>query len=67
MTRKADLKKSILKICENVCNPSENVRKSSVHLRQPSVIFSNLRKSSGSLRQSSVIFGNARVISGNLR
>ena len=71
MTRRAGLKKeNILKISENVRNPSENVPESSVYLRQPSLIFGNLRKSLDDLRQSSVIFrslGWFLDIFGNLR
>ena len=35
-------KNSILKVSEDVHSPTENVRKSSVHLRQPLLIFGNL-------------------------
>ena len=59
--------KNILKISENVHNPSENVRKSSVYLRQPLLIFGNPRWSSGNLRKSSIVFGSFWVIFGNLR
>ena len=56
-------KQNILKISQNVRNPSGNVPKYSVYLRQPSLIFGNLRKSSGYL----VIFEILRVIFENLR
>ena len=68
------LKKNCLKISKNVRNPSNNVGKSLVNLRQPSiifgnlrVIFANLRKSSDDFRKYSVTFENCRVIFGNLR
>ena len=64
---KGRTKKNILKISENVPNPSEKVEKSSLYLRQPLLIFGNLRKASGKLRQSSVIFGSFWIIFGNLR
>ena len=60
-----------MKISKNVRNPSNNVGKSLVNLRQPSiifgnlrVIFANLRKSSNDFRKSSVTFENRRVIFG---
>ena len=65
------LKKNCLKISKNVRNPSSNVGKSLVNLRQPSIIFGNLRvifanirKSSDDFRKSSVTFENRRVIFG---
>ena len=64
---KGRIKKNILKISKNVRNPPENVPKSSVYLRQPSLIFRNLLKSSSNLRQSSVVVGSLRVIFGVLR
>ena len=54
---KGQTKNHILKISENVRNPSENVPKSSVSLWQPSLIFGKIRKSLGNLRQSSDVFG----------
>ena len=53
MTPRAGLKINILKISENVRNPTENVPKSSVNLRQPSrcsVIFARLRVNFGYFR-----------------
>ena len=44
--------KNPLKIYESVCNPSDSIQKSLVHLQQPSLIFGNLWRS---LPQ---IFGN---------
>ena len=64
---KGQTKENILKISENVRNPSENVSKSLVYLRQPSLIFGSLWKASDNLWQSSVIFRSLRVIFGNLR
>ena len=59
-------KKNVLKISESVRNPSEYVRKSLVHLHQPSLIFGNVWKSSGNLRQFLVIFGSLWLIFRNL-